>query len=72
MKDKLKRDHLATPGIGSAKMYEMFAAAEVTPSTICEHVNHLVTVRQLEKERTGQDKKVVVLIVDQGSGKISH
>ena len=50
VKDRLKRDHLATPGTGTAKMYEVFAAAEVTPSTICEHVNHLATKAILNSE----------------------
>ena len=70
VKDKLMRDHIPTPGPGSGKLYEFFTAAEVTPSNIGEHVNHLKVVRQLEKIRTGKDKRILVLIVDQGSGAV--
>lgn len=65
--DRQNRPHISIPGTGSAKLYEFFAAAELTPSNIAEHVNHLSVVRELEKERTGQDKKIMVLIVDQGA-----
>ena len=41
--------------------------SEETPSNIGEHVNHLAVVRELEKMRSGEDKKIVVLVVDQGA-----
>ena len=68
VKDKLNRLHKNTPGAGSAKLYEFFSAAEVTPSNIAEHANHISVVRDLERDRTSVDKKVLLLVVDQGAG----
>jgi hypothetical protein len=64
--DKQNRPHHVMPSFG--KVYQFFSSCEASPSTIAEHVNHLVVVRNLERRRTGKNKKIVVILVDQGSG----